>query len=62
MSSKPKMNTSDPVTNNLDKRKYLIIKPSPKVFITVEVILRNFSFHSLSGVNVYEEDDDNDSD
>jgi hypothetical protein len=38
MSSKPKMNTSDPVTNNLDKRKYLIIKPSPKVYITVKVI------------------------
>ena len=39
MSSKPKMNTSDSVTNNLDKRKYLIIKPSPKVYITVKVIL-----------------------
>ncbi len=38
MNSKPKMNTSDPVTNNLDKRKYLIIKPSPKVYITVKVI------------------------
>ena len=47
MSSKPKMNTSDPVTNNLDKRKYLIIKPSPKVFITVEVILRNFTFYFM---------------
>ena len=62
MDSKPKMNTSDPVTSNLDKRKYLITKPGPKVSITVEVILRNFTFHSLSGVNVYEEDDDNDSD
>ena len=38
MNSKLKMNTSDSVTNNLDKRKYLIIKPSPKVYITVEVI------------------------
>ena len=56
MSSKPKMNTSYPVTNNLDKRKYLIIKPSPKVYITVEVILRNFTFY------FYEEDDDYDND
>ena len=56
MSSKLKMNTSDSVTNNLDKRKYLIIKPSPKVFITVEVILRNFTFY------FYEEDDDYDND
>ena len=57
MSSKPKMNTSDPVTNNLDKRKYLIIKPSPKVYITVEVILRNFTFHSLSGVRNRDDSD-----
>ena len=56
MSSKLKMNTSAPVTNNLDKRKYLIIKPSPKVYITVEFILRDFTFH------FYEEDDDYDND
>ena len=56
MSSKPKMNTSDSVTYNLVKRKYLIIKQSPKVYITVEVILRNFTFH------FYEENDDYDND
>lgn len=49
MGSKPLMNTSDPVNSNLDKRKAIISKPGPKVHLTVEVILRNFSFHSLSG-------------
>ena len=58
MGSKPLMNTSDPVSSNLDKRKWLISKPGPKIHLTFEVILRNFTFHSLSGVRKNEDSDD----
>jgi hypothetical protein len=43
------MNSNDPVSSNLDNRKYLITKPGPKIHIGVEVILRNFAFHSVTG-------------
>jgi hypothetical protein len=43
------MNSSDPVSSDLDNRKQLITKPGPKIHINVEVILRNFTFHSISG-------------
>lgn len=49
LESKPLMNTSDPVTSYLDNRNFIISKPGPKIQLNVEVILRNFSFHSLSG-------------
>ena len=47
LDTKPKMNTSDPVSSNLDNRKLLITKPGPTIHLTVEVILRNFTFHSI---------------
>lgn len=43
------MNTSDPVSSSLDQRRYLITKPGPIVHINVDVILRNFTFNSISG-------------
>jgi hypothetical protein len=43
------MNSSDPVASNLENRKHLITKPGPLIHLCVEVILRNFSFHSISG-------------
>ena len=49
LGSKPLMNTSDPVSSDLDNRKQIISKPGPTVHLNVEVILRNFTFHSLSG-------------
>ncbi len=49
MDSKPMMNSSDPVSSSLDNRKFLMTKPGPIIHINVEVILRNFSFHSISG-------------
>ena len=43
------MNTSDPVSASLDQRKYLITKPGPAIHLNVDVILRNFTFNSISG-------------
>lgn len=43
------MNSSDPVSSDLENRKVLITKPGPTIHISVEVILRNFSFHSIRG-------------
>ena len=57
MGSKPLMNTSDPVTSDLDNRKQIISKPGPTVHLNVEVLLRNFTFHSLSGVKTGENED-----
>lgn len=45
------MNTSDPVSSSLDQRRYLISKPGPVIHLNVDVILRNFSFNSISGKN-----------
>ena len=45
------MNIADPVSSNLELRKYLITKPGPKIHLQLEVMLRNFSFHSISGQN-----------
>ena len=45
------MNSSDPVSSNLENRKVLITKPGPTIHVNVEVILRNFTFHSISGKN-----------
>ena len=42
------MNTSDPVSSNLEYRKHLITKPGPKIHLSVEIILRNFGFHCIS--------------
>ena len=47
--TKPMMNSADPVSSNLDNRRALITKPGPKIHLSVEVILRNFTFHSISG-------------
>ena len=58
MGTKPLMNTSDPVNSNLDNRKCIISKPGPKIKINCEVILRNFTFHCLSGAHNNNEDDD----
>jgi hypothetical protein len=49
LDSKPMMNTSDPVSASLDQRKYLITKPGPAIHLNVDVILRNFTFNSISG-------------
>ena len=49
LSTKPMMNTSDPVSSNLENRKLLITKPGPTLHISFEVILRNFSYHNISG-------------
>ncbi len=43
------MNCSDPVASDLDNRRVLITKPGPTIHLNVEVILRTFSFHSISG-------------
>ena len=43
------MNSSDPVSSNLENRKFLITKPGPKIHLGVEVILRNFALNSVSG-------------
>lgn len=51
MDSKPMMNTSDPVSANLENRKSLITKPGPVVHMYCEVITRNFTFHSISSKN-----------
>jgi len=49
LDTNPKMNIADPVSSNLEYRKFLITKPGPKIHLQVEVLLRNFSFHSISG-------------
>ncbi len=49
MNSKPKMNTVDPLSLNLNERKELLSKPGPTVHITCEVLLKNFYFHSITG-------------
>lgn len=63
LNSKPLISMSDPMDPNLIKRNFLLSKPGPKVKVTCEVILRNFTFHALSGLeeekveeeeNVYE--------
>jgi hypothetical protein len=43
------MNSSDPISSNLENRKNLITKPGPTIHLNLEVILRNFGFHSISG-------------
>lgn len=43
------MNSSDPISANLENRKNLITKPGPTIHINVEVIMRNFKFHSIYG-------------
>jgi hypothetical protein len=48
--TRPMMNTSDPVSSNLENRKNLITKPGPTIHVNVEVLLKNYTFHSLSGV------------
>ena len=49
LDTKPKMNTSDPISINLNDRKELLTKPGPTVHVNCEVILKNFYFHSISG-------------
>lgn len=62
LESKPIMNTKDPLNGDLSNRKNIISKPGPKVKISCEVIPRNFGFHSLSGINLKEEEDEDDDD
>jgi hypothetical protein len=49
LDTKPMMNSSDPISSNLENRKNLITKPGPTIHVSLEIILRNFCFHSISG-------------
>ena len=49
INTKPKMNTVDPVSNNLSERKEILSRPGPVVHVSCDVLLRNFSFHSITG-------------
>lgn len=51
LETKPKMNTLDPISLDLNDRKELLTKPGPVVHINCEVLLKNFYFHSISGQN-----------
>ena len=54
------MNTSDSLDSNLSIRSNIISKPVPKILLSCEVILRNFTFHSISGTAKDEGDSDED--
>ena len=56
MESKPNLSGMDPVNSDLSDRVNIVAKPGPKVHINVEVILRNFSFQVLSGVEEKEKE------
>jgi hypothetical protein len=43
------MNTSDPVSSNLENRKLLITKPGPVLHLSFEVMFKNFSYHYITG-------------
>jgi len=60
LGSKPIMNTSDPLDSNLSIRSNIISKPGPKILLSCEVILRNFTFHSISGTTKEDTDSDED--
>ena len=49
LNTKPKMNSSDPISVNLSERKELLTKPGPIIHISCDVIMRNFCFNSISG-------------
>lgn len=49
LETKPKMNSTDPVSVNLHERKELVTKPGPKIHFNVEILLKSFFFHSVSG-------------
>lgn len=49
LNTKPKMNTSDPISLNLKDRKDLFTKPGPIVHVNCEVMMRNFYFNSITG-------------
>lgn len=62
LESKPLMNSKDPMTGDLSDRSGIVSKPGPIVKISCEVIPRNFTFHSLSGVSQDIEEDEDDDD
>lgn len=49
LESKPKMNSTDPVSYDLKNRKELFTKPGPVIHYDCNVILKNFYINSISG-------------
>jgi hypothetical protein len=43
------MNSSDPVSSNLENRKLLITKPGPILHLSFEVLFKHFLYHHLTG-------------
>ena len=49
LNTKPRMNVSDPISSNLDKRQFVKSKPGPCVHVSCEVVFKNFSILGITG-------------